>query len=162
MPSLRNAKEPSAPLHTFLIFFLMWMPVVTSRAVMAQTASSPASTAGSPLEDTYWKLTQLGGQAINLKNARTEPHLVLDSKSHRLNGSAGCNQVVGTYEQKENSLSFAQLTSSMLPCPAGFDADSRFMTALREVKTWQVDGSTLDFRDAGGKLLAQFEAGTSK
>ena len=69
---------------------------VVNPAAIFREPTPPANAASAPLEDTYWKLTQLDGQAVNLANARMEPHIVLDSKSHRLSGAGGCNQVAGS------------------------------------------------------------------
>lgn len=131
-------------------------------AAILREHTPPADAARTPLENTYWKLTQLDGQPVNLAGSRMEPHMALDSKTHRLNGSGGCNQVAGSYELKDHSLSFGQLISSMLPCRTGFDIENRFFTALRAIKTWQIAGSTLDLYDASGKPLAQLEAQPAK
>ena len=166
MRGINPARTPRFAAILLIFVMLSFTPassqVIQGAAIDRERMMPPANAANTPLEDTYWKLTELDGQPVNPAGARMEPHIVLDSKSHRLNGSGGCNQVSGSYEVKDNSLSFGRLISSMLPCRSGFDIEQRFFTALRAVKTWQITGSTLDLYDASGKPLAQFEAQPAK
>ena len=49
-----------------------------------------------------------------------EAYILLDSASHRLSGSGGCNQLVGSYEIKGNQLKFGQIAGTRMACAKGW------------------------------------------
>jgi heat shock protein HslJ len=128
-------------------------------------AETPASSPVAPnrnsapsLENTYWKLTYLGKAAVTVASQQREPHLVFSSESHRVSGSGGCNSLTGSYEVKGDELTFSQMASTMMACPEGMDTEKAFLKALEEVRTWKVTKRKLQLFDAGGNVIASFEA----
>ena len=50
-----------------------------------------------PLENSYWKLTRLGGAPVLVAERQREPHLILRPQDGRFGGSGGCNTMAGGY-----------------------------------------------------------------
>jgi putative lipoprotein len=118
----------------------------------------PSSVSAEPLENTYWKLTSLGDTPIRMASQQQEPHLVLNSESHRVNGSGGCNQLMGSYELKGDQLTFSQMAGTMSACLEGMETEKAFLDVLKQVNRWKVNGQQLELFDATCNLLASFEA----
>jgi putative lipoprotein len=107
------------------------------------------------LENTYWKLTQLGGASVT--GTQTEPHLVLDPATRRVTGSAGCNQLSGGYQVNGDRLRMSQTVSTMMACMKGMETEKAFLKALGQVSGWRITGQQLELLDSSGTVLAHFE-----
>jgi heat shock protein HslJ len=103
------------------------------------------------LENTYWKLTQLGEAPVTAALAQKEPHFIPNSETRRVGGSGGCNTLMGNYELKGNHLTFSQMAGAMMACMEGMDTEKAFLKALTQAKTWKMSGQQLELFDAGGK-----------
>jgi copper homeostasis protein (lipoprotein) len=114
--------------------------------------------ASSPLENSYWKLTRLGGEPVTLSPGQREPYLVLQAQDRRLTGYAGCNRMVGSYVLEGENLRFSQTATTKMACIKGMDTESAFLKALDQVRRWHIEGEHLTLADDGGNALAQFEA----
>jgi copper homeostasis protein (lipoprotein) len=111
-----------------------------------------------PLENTYWKLTRLGGTPVTVASRQREPHVILKPESRRVGGSGGCNRLVGSYELQGDRLTFGQMAGTRMACPEGSDTEQAFLEALRHVHTWKITGQHLELFDAAGTPVARFEA----
>ncbi|WP_244270874.1 META domain-containing protein [Thioalkalivibrio sp. ALJ1] len=120
---------------------------------------SDGSTGAERLENTYWKLVTVGEhEAVATEEAR-EAHLVLHAEDARLAGSTGCNRLMGGYELDRDQLSFDQVATTMMACPAGMmELERKFLDVLGDVASWQVDGEILTLIDGDGEARARFEA----
>ena len=78
------------------------------------------------LENTYWKLIALGDAAVEVANQQREPHLVLNSETHRVSGFGGCNRLTGSYTLNRDSLTFGQVVGTMMACVEGMQAETTF------------------------------------
>jgi putative lipoprotein len=107
------------------------------------------------LENTYWKLTQLGNAPVS--GTQIEPHLVLDPTTRRVTGSGGCNQLSGGYQVNGDRLTLSQTVSTMKACMKGMETEQAFLKALDQVRGWQITGQQLELLDESGKVLARFE-----
>jgi heat shock protein HslJ len=134
----------------------------TPAAGSAETpANHPAASGGNAtasLENTYWKLIRLGETPIRMASQQQEPHFVLNSQSHRVNGSGGCNRLMGSYELNGDQLAFNQMAGTMMACVRGMETEKAFMDALKLVNRWKLTGQQLDLFDAAGTVIASFEA----
>ena len=110
------------------------------------------------LENTYWKLTHLGDVPVIAGEKQRESHLVLRPQDQRVGGSSGCNRLMGGYALEGEKLAFSRLASIRMACAEGMDTEQKFLAALEQVKTWKIAGGHLELFDAGGRLLARFEA----
>lgn len=110
------------------------------------------------LENTYWKLTRLGGRTVVEGEGQGEPHLVLRPERHQANGSGGCNRLFGGYRLEGGRISFSGIAATRMFCPTGMEIESEFLRALEEVETWKISGPELDLFDGGGEPVARFAA----
>jgi copper homeostasis protein (lipoprotein) len=124
---------------------------------------TPRETCGTPLaqttlENTYWKLVSLGDQDVVVGDKQREPHVIFKEKDSRIQGSTGCNRLMGSYVRKESSLTFKS-GGTMMACPEPLMTQERaFHKALNATKSFKVTGSNLELYGYDGALLARFEA----
>ena len=125
-------------------------------AAAAQPGSGPATAA---LQDTYWKLVELGGQPVAmLPGQEREVRLTLASQGQRLMGFSGCNALGGSYTLMGASLKFDQLASSMRLCePALNTRERQVLDALIATTGQRINGQRLSLL-GGEQVLARFEA----
>nr|WP_290986382.1 META domain-containing protein [Halomonas sp.] len=122
-------------------------------AVSSDTASNAS------LKNTYWKLVTVGKRQAVVDGEAREAHLVLHTEGARLAGSTGCNNLMGSYEQRGDELSFGQLTTTSMACASELMTLERdFLNALNDAVNWQVEGETLILDNAKGEELVRFEA----
>ncbi|HTS58021.1 MAG TPA: META domain-containing protein [Terriglobales bacterium] len=126
--------------------------------LLRRVATGESSAATESLENTYWKLTNLGNTPVPAASEQKEPHFVLDSQTRRVSGSGGCNRLTGSYELNEDHLKFSQMASTMMACLEGMDTEKAFLQALEQVNTWKIGGRQLELFDAAGNLVARFAA----
>jgi putative lipoprotein len=107
------------------------------------------------LENTYWKLTELGGAPVT--GTQIEPHLVLDPTTQRVTGSGGCNQLSGGYQVNGDRLRLSQTVGTMMACMKGMETEKAFLKALGQVAGWRIAGQQLELLDSNGNVLARFE-----
>jgi heat shock protein HslJ len=117
-------------------------------------------TADAPLENTYWKLFQLGDEPVSVASKQKEPYFILDPATGRVSGSGGCNRLVGSYTLDGNHLTFRHTAGTMMACLEGMETEKAFLQALPQVNSWKITGQRLELFDVGGKLIARFEAQT--
>jgi putative lipoprotein len=112
------------------------------------------------LEETYWKLVQLGADTIaSSKNTKRHPFMRLETKSSRVNGTGGCNFIMGSYELDKSTLVFDKnFITTLMSCPSGMDTDIKFTNALKLVATYKIDEDHLYLYDEKGQELAEFKA----
>ena len=73
-----------------------------------------------PLENTQWKLTDLGETPIMVAAERRRPDIILQSEDQRVAGFACCNRLTGGYELKGESLVFARMATTRMPATRGW------------------------------------------
>lgn len=120
-----------------------------------------ATTATPSLENTYWKLTSLGEVPVTAVSQQ-EPLFILNSETHRVSGSGGCNRLTGSYALKDDHLTFSQMVTTMMSCVEGMDTEKAFLKALTEAKTWKMAGEELELLNDAGKVMARFKARDTK
>lgn len=106
------------------------------------------------LENTYWKLVELGGKPIKA-GGRREPHLRLNPEGKAAQGSGGCNTFRGDYQLDGESLRLTRLISTRMACP-DLEVEGTFLKALEAATSYKLAGEKLELY-ADGKLLARFE-----
>jgi len=119
-----------------------------------QTAQKPTTT---DITGKTWKLTELNGQPIKLKNPKNNPHFKLDMNGMKYEGYAGCNGLGGTFEIKQDimRIKFNQGVSTMMACE-DLDIENQFSKALLSADNYSVNGNTLTLNKARMAPLAKF------
>lgn len=132
---------------------------VNEAAAATVNESSAASPATATLRDTYWKLVELGGQAVAMQPGQErEVRITLASQDQRLMGFSGCNALGGSYALNATALKFDQLASSMRLCePALNTLERQVLDALIATTGQRIDGQRLSLL-GGAQVLARFEA----
>ena len=128
--------------------------VVLSDASATQ-AQAPAAT----LQNTYWKLVEVGGRPVAmLPQQQREAGIMLSGDSPRLNGFSGCNALVGTYTQDGPALKFSQIAGTLMACtPALGELENSILEMLATTTGQRIEGQQLSLL-GGTQVLARFEA----
>ena len=111
------------------------------------------------IKDTKWKLVELNGQPIaKSTNASKEMFLQL-LKENRYTAYAGCNNMMGGFELKENVLriKFTKGASTMMACP-DMETEQAFAKMLEMVDNYSINGNQMTLNKARMAPLARFEA----
>ncbi|MCC6840298.1 MAG: META domain-containing protein [Flavobacteriales bacterium] len=90
-----------------------------------------------------WVLATLNGAAVEMPEGKEMPFLSIDSLGVNVNGYAGCNRVFGTMKVWGDSIAFPGLAATRMYCQETQQVEDRFLQALNEARTYQVDGSKL-------------------
>lgn len=105
-----------------------------------------------------WRLVHMEGFDLAGQAGKVLPHFVLNRKTNQLVGDGGCNRLKGTFTMKADQLSLAPVASTRRTCERGAELEQRFLTMLAQVRSYAIDASGLQLRDADGRVLAQLEA----
>jgi|SRR5882672_1909640 len=111
-----------------------------------------------PLENTYWRLAQLGDAPVRAAPNQREPHFILHPADRRVSGSGGCNSLTGSYERDGDRVTFGRMASTMMACLAGMETEKNFLAALQQARGARIKGLQLELLDASGSVLGRFEA----
>ena len=115
-------------------------------------ASSTPAASAAPLEGTEWVLSDLGGQPVAAEGDH-RPGFRLVAEGHKVQGSAGCNRMVGTYQTDGSSLKFGPLAVTRMACPA-LETEGKFLKALDATTRYEIAGSQLTLFGGDGPVAA--------
>ena len=122
--------------------------------LMLKRSSGGASPA---LENTYWKLTNLGAEEVHIPAGAREVYLQL--KGGQMSGFSGCNSLGGKYEIIADQLKLTQVASTMMYCEGpGMAIEKSLYAAVGRVARYKIEGQFLELFDDAGASLAKFEA----
>lgn len=110
------------------------------------------------LTNTYWRPVELAGKPVVVADNQRELHLMLVPGEHTLRGFAGCNQFLGRYDVKDDSLRFTGLATTRKFCEGVMDQEQAFLRMLEGTAGHKIVGEALDLYDAKGTLLGRFES----
>ena len=127
-----------------------------SSAPAAAAAPAPATPAA-PLEGTEWRLVDIGGQPSPAgADSTRHPGFTLLAEGRKVQGSAGCNRMTGTYKLDGEKLKFGPLATTRMACPA-MQTETAFLKALEATTRYEVSGSSLTLYGAD-TAVARLEA----
>ena len=97
-----------------------------------------------------WVLTDLKGQPLVSGSNVT---LKFDAKG--IQGDAGCNSYGGKYKVSGSSLTFSEVTSTLMACADGqvMRQESAFLGALQRTTGYRLEGGQLVLLNADGDTL---------
>jgi heat shock protein HslJ/uncharacterized lipoprotein NlpE involved in copper resistance len=126
-------------------------------AASGQAVSPDTPTAS--LQNTYWKLIELGGQAVTmLPQQQREVRITLSSDGSRVTGFSGCNQVMGSWQQNGQALRFTQMAGTRMACQPPMAAlETQVLEVLASTTGQRIEGQQLSLLN-GTQVLARFEA----
>lgn len=134
-----------------LIFF-------ASSCMSKPSTPTPPTQANSDITGKTWKLTELHGKPIALKNPASNPYFKLNMADMRYEGKGGCNGVGGTFEIKPDMMriKFNQGMSTMIACD-DLETERAYINVLLAADNYSVNGNTLTLNKARMAPLAKFE-----
>ncbi|MDN3694682.1 META domain-containing protein [Chryseobacterium tructae] len=137
------------------LYYYLSALFLTVFLVSCQTQTAQKST--TDITGKTWKLTELNGQPIKLKNQKNNPYFKLDMNGMRYEGHAGCNGLGGTFEIKQDvmRIKFNQGMSTMMACE-DLDIENQFTKAILAADNYSVNGNTLTLNKARMAPLAKF------
>jgi heat shock protein HslJ len=90
--------------------------------------------------------------------------ITIEFSADEVSGSAGCNTYGGSYNTSGDSLSVSGVFATEMGCmePAGIlEQEQAYLTALRVVARYQIDGDRLEILDEAGAQILAFVASSS-
>jgi heat shock protein HslJ len=123
-------------------------------AAASACATSASRSSAAPLEDTYWRLAEVGGRPAIGAVGEREAHLQLGRDSARVVGSTGCNRLTGTYTSDGATLRFGPAATTRMAClePQMGEQEQAFLAALQATERLQIVGDTLTLVGRAGPL----------
>lgn len=118
----------------------------------------PAHAVGSPLRNTYWKLTHLGDPSTRTAERQREAHLIFSAHTMRVSGSGGCNRIMGGFDLDGDKLHLSRMASTRMACLEDMEQEQRFLQSLSAVERYRINGDHLELLDASGAVVARFMA----
>jgi heat shock protein HslJ len=111
-------------------------------APAAPAAPAPAAPAAA-LEGTEWRLADIGGQPAPAgADSTRHPGFTLIAEGRKVQGSAGCNRMNGTYQLDGQKLKFGPLATTRMACP-DMQTETAFLKALQATTRYEISGSSL-------------------
>ena len=109
------------------------------------------------LENTEWKVKELGGKAVQVENENQRPHIILRPASQQVSGFGGCNNFQGVYDLKDDNVRFRNMLGTLRACvdQAMNERERQFMDALSATTSFKLKGGTLELFD-GSRVVARF------
>ncbi len=137
---------------------LVALSILAFVAMRCQSSAPGSNVPDASLKETYWKLTELNGQPIPVPGPdKREIHIILKN-GDRLQGFAGCNNIMGSFEVKNDfSITFSGVASTMMACP-DMKTEDDLKKILEQVDNYTIKGNSLSLNKARMAPLARFEA----
>ena len=110
------------------------------------------------LKNSKWRLVKLNGKTIQKsKDAKREYGITFNTDG-RFSAFAGCNNMAGSYELKEevSRIAFSKVASTMMACEDML-TEQELAKVLEIVDNYNFDGKTLKLNKARMAPLAEFE-----
>jgi heat shock protein HslJ/photosystem II stability/assembly factor-like uncharacterized protein len=131
-------------------------PAETSEPPVEATAT-PEPTAGAagadPLAGTSWLLASFGPVGAEQEVAAGSRVTLLFQAGGNAGGNAGCNSYGGAYEVDGETISFAEIASTLMACEDGIiELEGSYLAALQ---------SAVSFRLEDGRLVISYDGGRS-
>lgn len=128
-----------------------YLPQLLTVAVLS-TAAVAKTPALFPLDLQFTAISLNGQSFADQSPTVTVKH---DPKSNILMGAgfAGCNQWIGGVTLRGEQFSFTNLGATKMFCTNQATAEANFLTALKSVTRWSMDGPTLVLEGDQTKLL---------
>ncbi|MCQ8894010.1 MAG: META domain-containing protein [Methanolinea sp.] len=136
----------------------MWGIPVTILTIQAR--SPPGGPGGDTLAGT-WILTELARENGLSPAIRDRDVTAVFGDNGQVSGTAGCNLYSAPYSAKGHTMEVGVPTSTMMYCPdvsrLFLRQETIYLQLLGEAASWEVRGTQLVIRDAGGREILVFE-----
>jgi len=108
-----------------------------------------------PLAGTKWEVTGYNNGKQAVVSVAIGTTLTANFTATDVEGSAGCNHYGGKYTTTPPKIKIGPLAATKKECPTPegvMTQEHEFLTALESAATYTLQGSTLEFRTAGGSI----------
>lgn len=165
-PDLERAWVEAAPSRDAQLFFQIIGRFIDDGRIEVERVVNlkpnatcpPAAPRSAALRGTEWRALEIDGERLTFGDGQRRPTLKLDDDG-KFMASTGCNTLGGDYTLDPDGLRFITGPMTLVACPAPSDAiERRFIDALGAAKSAQIAATTLDLKDASGKLRLRLEA----
>lgn len=165
-PDLERAWVEAAPSRDAQLFFQIigrfandgQIEVERVLNLKPNTVCPPPAPRSATLRGTEWRAVEIDGERLAFGNGQRRPTLTLDEDG-KFSASTGCNSLGGSYALDPNGLRFIAGPMTLAACPPpAATVERRFVDALGAVTSAQIAATTLDLKDAAGKLRLRLEA----
>ncbi|HOA37227.1 MAG TPA: META domain-containing protein [Flavihumibacter sp.] len=158
--SAKSKKEPQNGLSTWPIQTDSAAAANTSNEKKVDSVSPVGDTSNLPLVDTYWVLTELGGNPYTVKTGKRGIYIRLKADSS-VEGFSGCNRIGGRYEIKTGDrIRFDKLMGTLMACD-DLKLEDLFKASLQKADNYNYGNNKLVLNKARMAPLARFVAKTS-
>jgi heat shock protein HslJ len=117
------------------------------------------SNASNEIEQTItnktWKITLLNSEKI--QGDEKDFYLKLNSNSNQLEAKAGCNQLFGEFQLKDNFISFSKIGSTKMYCVETMAIENSFIAILSQTSKVAIIDSSKFILLTDDIVIAQFE-----
>ncbi|MCD8539046.1 MAG: META domain-containing protein [Leadbetterella sp.] len=115
-------------------------------------------TADTGIREKYWKLIELHGKPVTVREGGREPHLIIKQEGNQVTGNGGCNGFGGACELNETTgrIRFSKIAATQMAC-LGENPESEFFKVLEQADNFSTDGKFLSLNRARMAPLARFE-----
>lgn len=114
----------------------------------ATSLAAPASLTG------RWRITSVSG-ADSLDVARTRAEFAANG---RFASTIGCNRIAGKPTIAGSQMTFGPMMATRMACPPPLgEVERAYLEALREVRSYSLEGAALSFLGADGQPLVTLE-----
>lgn len=127
--------------------------IIKRQKISQSTGTVPNTAETAFIFNHKWNLIQLDG----ITQEESPAYLIFHREDQRFNGSAGCNNIFGTYEFSNGAITFKQIGSTMMACSEEkMKLENTFVNILND-KTFRYDiaDQTLNLY-LGNKLVVMF------
>ena len=111
----------------------------------------PATITNRPLTGSQWTLIQ-----ENADSTTSSAYLTF-STAGELKGHTDCGQITARYLTEQNTMNISMIEQTHTICSDPQAADNTLLKILEAVHTWRITGTFLDFYNAAGQHIGQFE-----
>jgi heat shock protein HslJ len=135
-----------------------WLGLIISVVIMllaSCTAKPSQLSMGGNLADTEWTLISYGIPGAETPVVASSRVTLKFGSAGQVSGSGGCNSFSGHYENRDNTVSFSAMNSTLMACmeQGRMDQEQRYFNALQTSGVFQLTGETLTLSVAGNEVL---------
>lgn len=112
--------------------------------------------------ETYWKLVDMNEHLISPEPMKREAHIIfslLDEGKGKFKGATGCNEMLGKYIGKENTLHIdtKHIAMTRMAC-RDMALETDFIRLLGKTASWKINAGHLSFKDSNGSVIMLLKA----
>lgn len=109
-----------------------------------------------PLANTRWVPRRIAGRSVTATARQQEQWIVLDQRTRRVTGLAGCCEITGIYDVGLRTLRIRGLVPIRRTCP-DLEGEAAFLKVLHRTWGYRVAGRRLELLDRRDAVLADLE-----